>query len=150
MNRLRTFFLIVVLIIVFYLARLGYRVYKIYKGPKKPENIELVQRDLRNLSKSASNYYQKPVFLGGGGGSFDGFTLNKTSLSAIDYSADSMSVINDNGVYHLTKSAESDTVYSIVAHPRQATELDKLDFDFQSESPIKILIGPSGRLENQE
>ncbi len=148
MSRLKTVLLIIAVVVAFYIIRFGYKAYKIYKGPKKPENIELVQRDLKIFTNSATNYYQKPVFLGGGGGSFDGFGLNRTSLSAVMYSADSMSVINENGVYHLQKGELADTVFVLEAHPRNNFKPEELTFEYEAENPVVIYIGPSGKLED--
>lgn len=64
-------------------------------------NNDAVRQDLIAISASVQSYLLKPPMLGGGGGSFDGFTFQKIAFPAEEISADGLHARNANGVYHV-------------------------------------------------
>ncbi|MCP9291966.1 MULTISPECIES: hypothetical protein [Gracilimonas] len=64
-------------------------------------NNDAVRQDLITISASVQSYVQKPPMLGGGGGSFDGFTFHKIAFPADEISEDGLHARNANGVYHV-------------------------------------------------
>ena len=64
-------------------------------------NNDAVRQDLIAISASVQSYLQKPPMLGGGGGSFEGFTFDKIAFPAEEISDDGLHARNANGVYHI-------------------------------------------------
>ena len=64
-------------------------------------NNDAVRQDLLTIAASVQSYKMKPVMLGGGGGSFDGFTLAKIAFPAEEMTPDGLHARNANGVYHV-------------------------------------------------
>lgn len=71
-------------------------------------NNDAVRQDLIAISASVQSYVQKPPMLGGGGGSFDGFTFHKIGFPADEISEDGLHARNANGVYHVHNVTSSE------------------------------------------
>ena len=64
-------------------------------------NNDAVRQDLIAISASVQTYFMKPEMLGGGGGTFDDFTLVKIAFPGDEFSPDGLHARNSNGVYHV-------------------------------------------------
>lgn len=74
-----------------------------FRAQAASSNLDSITNDLADLGSRSQQYYVRPESMGGGGGDFDGMTMEDLISNADPY-------INDNGQYTLTSATGQQAV----------------------------------------